>query len=58
MKIAHISYTLECKHTAVTNIPENASLKAYHKGDSIVCPQCRYQKRKIIEESKSIGELT
>lgn len=58
MKVAHYSYTLECKHTAVTNIPENASLKAYHKGDSITCPSCRYQKRKIVEESKDVSDVT
>lgn len=57
MKIAHYDYILECKHTANTNIPENASLKAYHKGDSITCPQCRYQKRKIISENKNVSEL-
>ena len=58
MKVAHYQYVLECKHTAVANMPENDTLTAYKKGDSIVCPQCRYQKRKIISEEKSIGELT
>ena len=58
MKIAHFEYILECKHNAVANVPENDTLTAYHKGDSIVCPQCRYQKRKIVDESKSIGELS
>ena len=34
MKVAHYSYVLECKHTAVANIPENDTLTAYKKGDS------------------------
>ena len=58
MKIAHFDYTLECNHTAMTNVAENDTLTAYKQGDKIVCPQCKYQKRRIVDTQKTVSEVT
>jgi uncharacterized Zn-binding protein involved in type VI secretion len=57
MKIANYSYVLECQHTAVANVAENDTMGVYHQGDKIVCPKCKYQKKVIISEDKSISEV-
>jgi hypothetical protein len=52
--VTHFDYTLECKHTAIANVPTaeydlNTS-GAYRLGNKIECPQCGYKLKKIVFE--------
>lgn len=50
----HYTYTLECGHTVVANVPENAS-GAYKIGEKVVCPKDHYAMKKIVEQIKDVG---
>jgi hypothetical protein len=51
----HYTYTLECGHTVIANVPENDTKSAYKVGQLVVCPQDHYAKKKIIDQSSSVS---
>lgn len=48
--VVHFDYQLECGHKAVTNVLDTDVPAAYRVGAKILCPECRYQSRKIVGE--------
>jgi hypothetical protein len=48
--VVHFDYNLECGHKAVTNVIDTDVPQAYRVGAKILCPECRYQSRKIVGE--------
>lgn len=47
--IKSYTYTLECGHTVIANVPDNDSGSAYKMGDMVVCPKDHYAKKRINE---------
>ena len=51
--VVHFDYVLECGHTAIANVVDMDVEEAYHIGSSILCPDCRYQSRKVVGEKQT-----
>jgi hypothetical protein len=48
--VVHFDYDLECGHKAIANVIDTDVPEAYRVGRSILCPDCRFQNRKIVGE--------
>lgn len=51
----HYTYTLECGHTVIANVPENDTLRAYKQGDMVSCPKDHFAMKKIINQESSVS---